>query len=59
MADLEFVFLDIDARNEMEDAQIQEILVRSGIMTTNEIRALRGLPPLGASSQPSAVSNKP
>ena len=57
--DVEFVFTDVDARNEMEDAQIQEILVRSGIMTTNEIRALRGLPPLGASSQPSAVSNKP
>ena len=55
--DLEFVFLDIDARNEMEDAQIQEILIRSGIMTVNEVRVLRGLSPL-ASSQQSALSTQ-
>ena len=29
--------------------QIQEILVRSGIMTVNEVRVLRGLPPLASS----------
>jgi hypothetical protein len=44
--DLEFVFTDIDARNELEEAQIQEILLRNGIMTVNEVRAMRGLPPL-------------
>src|SRR5205085_7271041 len=34
--DLEFVFTDIDARNEMEEAQIQEILLRNGVLTVNE-----------------------
>lgn len=44
--DLEFVFTDVDARNEMEEAQIQEILLRSGVLTVNEVRQMRGLPPL-------------
>jgi phage portal protein BeeE len=44
--DLEFVFTDVDARNELEEAQIQEILLRNGILTVNEVRAMRGLPPL-------------
>jgi len=43
--DLEFVFSDVDARNEMEDAQIQEILLRSGVLTVNEVRRMRGLGP--------------
>ena len=46
--DLEFVFTDVDARNELEEAQIQEILLRNGIMTVNEVRAARGLPPINA-----------
>ncbi len=41
--DLEFVFIDVDARNEMEDAQIQEILLRNGVLTVNEVRRMRGL----------------
>ena len=44
--DLEFVFTDVDAPNEMEEAQIQEILLRNGVMTVNEVRQLRGLPAL-------------
>ena len=44
--DLEFVFTDVDARNEMEDAQIQEILLRNGVLTVNEVRRMRGLPEL-------------
>jgi len=43
-ADLEFVFTDVDARNEMEEAQIQEILLRNGVLTVNEVRRMRGLP---------------
>jgi Phage portal protein len=45
-SDLEFVFTDVDAKNEMEEAQIQEILLRSGVLTVNEVRRMRGLPPL-------------
>ncbi len=44
--DLEFVFTDVDSKNEMEEAQIQEILLRSGVLTVNEVRRMRGLPPL-------------
>ena len=44
--DLEFVFIDVDAPNEMEQAQIQEILLRSGVLTVNEVRRMRGLPEL-------------
>jgi phage portal protein BeeE len=43
--DLEFVFTDVDARNEREEAEIQEILLRSGVLTVNEVRRLRGLAP--------------
>jgi hypothetical protein len=42
--DMEFVFTDLDAPNEMEQAQIQEILLRNGVLTVNEVRQLRGLP---------------
>lgn len=42
--DLEFVFTDVDARNELEEAQIQEILLRTGVLTIDEVRRMRGLP---------------
>jgi hypothetical protein len=45
-SDLEFVFTDVDAPNEMEQAQIQQILIGSGVLTVNEVRRMRGLPPL-------------
>src|ERR1041384_4446781 len=48
--DLEFVFTDTDVANEMEEAQIQEILLRNGVLTNNEVRRMRGLPELPASS---------
>jgi phage portal protein BeeE len=41
--DLEFVFTDVDARDEMQAAQIDEILLRSGVVTVNEVRRARGL----------------
>jgi phage portal protein BeeE len=44
--DLEFVFADLDAANEMEQVQMQEILLRSGVLTVNEVRRMRGLGPL-------------
>lgn len=55
-SDLEFVFTDVDARNEMEQAQIDEILIRSGVMTVNEVRRGRGLGEI--SSQSSVVSHQ-
>ena len=45
--DLEFIFSDMDSSgSEMEQAQIQEILIRNGVLTVNEVRRMRGLPPL-------------
>ncbi len=44
--DLEFVFTDTETRNEREEAEIQEILLRTGVLTVNEVRRMRGLPPL-------------
>ncbi len=44
--DLEFVFIDVDAPNEREQAEIHEILLRSGVLTVNEVRRMRGLPEL-------------
>ena len=44
--DLEFVFTDVDARDERQEAEIHEILLRSGVLTVDEVRTLRGLPPL-------------
>jgi len=45
--DLEFVFTDVDASgDELEDAQIQTLLLQNGVLTVNEVRRMRGLPPL-------------
>jgi phage portal protein BeeE len=45
--DLEFVFTDVDAAADpMEEAQIQQILIQSGVLTVNEVRRMRGLAPL-------------
>ena len=45
--DLEFVFTDVDGPGDaMEEAQIQQILIQSGVLTVNEVRQMRGLPPL-------------
>jgi hypothetical protein len=44
--DLEFVFLDLDAPDPLEQAQIDQILLSSGVLTVNEARAARGWAPL-------------
>ncbi|MFB3815881.1 MAG: phage portal protein [Terriglobales bacterium] len=41
--DLEFVFCDLESRNELEEAQIQEILLRNGVVSVEEVRRMRGL----------------
>ncbi len=44
--DLEFSFAELESRNEREEAEMHEILLRSGVLTVNEVRQMRGLPPL-------------
>jgi hypothetical protein len=50
--DLEFVFTDVDAPNELEQAQIQQLLIGCGVLTVNEVRRMRGLPSLPGPSGP-------
>jgi HK97 family phage portal protein len=44
--DLEFVFKGLEAQDPRELAELHEILIRSGVLTVNEARALRGMPAL-------------
>ncbi len=53
--DLEFVFADVDTTDEMEEAQIQEILLRNGVLTVNEVRKMRGLPDLNVQPMRASV----
>ena len=46
--DLEFVFADVDTTDPLEEAQIQQILLQTGVLTVNEVRRMRGLPEIGA-----------
>jgi HK97 family phage portal protein len=47
-SDLEFVFADVDTTDPLEEVQIQQILLQTGVLTVNEVRRMRGLPELGS-----------
>ena len=47
--DLEFVFADVDAPNELAKSEVQERLLRCGVLTVNEVRQMRGLTALEGS----------
>jgi phage portal protein BeeE len=49
--DLEFAFTELDAKNEMQQAQIEEILLRNSVLTVNEVRRMRGLGELAAQTK--------
>lgn len=44
--DLRFAWNDLDSRDEMKEVQIQTALIAAGVLTVNEVRAKRSLPPL-------------
>jgi phage portal protein BeeE len=44
--DLELVFTDLEAEDPREKAELDEILIRSGVLTVNEARVARGLAPI-------------
>jgi hypothetical protein len=50
--DLEFVFADLETTDPMEEAQIQQILLQTGVLTVNEVRRMRGLGDLEAEGKP-------
>ena len=43
--EFEFVFNDLESRNEVEEVQIQTELLKAGVLTVDEVRAMRGLGP--------------
>ena len=48
--EFEFLFNELDARDEMSEIQIQTALLTAGVLTVNEVRAMRGLGPLAGGS---------
>ena len=44
--EFEFLFNDLETRDEMEEVQIQTELLKAGVLTIDEVREMRGLPPL-------------
>jgi HK97 family phage portal protein len=45
--EFEFVFNDLESRDESEEVQIQTALLQAGVLTVDEVRAMRGLGPIG------------
>jgi hypothetical protein len=45
--EFEFVFNDLNARDEETELAVQVQLRKAGVLTVNEVRAMRGLGPLG------------
>jgi HK97 family phage portal protein len=44
--EFEFCFNDLSSRNELEEVQMQTELLRAGVLTVAEVRAIRGLQPM-------------
>jgi phage portal protein BeeE len=50
--EFEFIFNDLDSTDEMEEVQMQTALLAAGVLTVNEVRAMRGLAPLAGGDAP-------
>ncbi len=48
--EFEFVFNDLESRDELEELQIQTELLNAGVLTVDEVRQMRGLPPFAAAN---------
>jgi phage portal protein BeeE len=55
--EFEFVFNDLETSDEMQEVQMQTALLAAGVLTVNEVRAMRGLGPLAA--EPAAAATRP
>ena len=49
--EFEFVFNELSARDELTELQVQVQLLQAGVLTVNEVRAMRGLAPLEREKQ--------
>ncbi|MDE1176719.1 MAG: phage portal protein [Edaphobacter sp.] len=48
--EFEFCFNDLETRDEMSELEMQKTLLQCGVLTIDEVRAMRGLPPLHANA---------
>jgi phage portal protein BeeE len=55
--EFEFVFNELDAPDEQTEVAMQTELLKAGVLTVNEVRAMRGLGPMEAAAQFSAEAN--
>ncbi|HZZ39454.1 MAG TPA: phage portal protein [Acidobacteriaceae bacterium] len=53
--EFEFVFNDLDATDELQEVQMQTALLAAGVLTVDEVRAMRGLGPLPVAGLGSAA----
>ncbi len=49
--EFEFVFNELSARDEQTELQVQVQLLQAGVLTVNEVRAMRGLGPMEAGNR--------
>jgi hypothetical protein len=56
--EFEFVFNDLDATDAMEEVEMQTALLAAGVLTVNEVRAMRGLAPLPSDGANIAVKKE-
>jgi phage portal protein BeeE len=56
--EFEFVFNDLDASDEMQEVSMQTALLAAGVLTVNEVRAMRGLAPRPGSAANIAVKKE-
>ena len=57
--EFEFVFNDLNARDEDTELAVQVQLLKAGVLTVNEVRAMRGLGPLEQSGESISGSERP
>ncbi len=50
MREFEFCFNALETRDEMQEVQMQTELLKAGVLTVDEVRAMRGLPALAVQS---------
>ncbi len=56
--EFEFVFNELSARDEETELQVQVQLLQAGVLTVNEVRAMRGLAPMEAGNREQATGNR-
>ncbi|MFY9747868.1 MAG: phage portal protein [Acidobacteriaceae bacterium] len=56
--EFEFIFNDLDTTDEMQQVEMQTALLAAGVLTVNEVRAMRGLAPLPGDTANRAVQKE-